>query len=117
MSETAGISLGASAVIKNPIDKIFDQLSAVAEELKLEKQEHNTRTTFSNLGGRVVALEKGKRQVTLHLPKTINDAKTKLKKSFDKRGFGYVRIKTEDQIPDAISLIKWATKQEVKKEK
>jgi len=89
------------------IEKIFADLIKGIKKMGLTERELPSRLTFSN-GNRVVALERGKRQVTLHLPKQLKDADTPLKKTFDKRGFGYVRINSLQQVPDALSLIEWA---------
>jgi len=88
-------------------DKIYEQLIKGIKKLGLTEIKHTSRLTFSN-GNRVVALEKGKKQVTLHLPKQIKTSDTPLKKSFDKRGYGYVRVNSLQQVTEALSLIKWA---------
>jgi len=115
----AGASdLGTSAEVYKPVlDRIFDTLVAEADKLQLTRHDWPSRATFSSNGGRVVALEKGKRQVTLHLPKSVKDVESTLKKTFDKRGFGYVRVKTEDQVAEATALIQKAKPIESEEEK
>lgn len=89
------------------LDKVYEELVKGIKELGLKEKKFPSRTTYSN-GNRVVALERGKRQITLHLPKKLKEANTGLKKTYDKRGFGYVRVNNLQQVQEALSLIKWA---------
>lgn len=96
-------------VKESVVDQIYSALLNAAESMGLTKKVYPTRIQFSN-GTRVVALEKGKKRVTMHLPKKLLDKEisASMKKSFDKRGFGYVRVNSLTDVPEAISLIEWA---------
>ena len=95
----------STKIRKTDVGKVFNALVKAAKKLKLEQKDHGTRISFMRSGGRIVAFEKGRRQVTMHLPKIVTDIISPLAMTFDKRGFGYVRVKKVEELPDAVSLI------------
>jgi len=95
------------AVGKNVTDAIWTQLCEETGKLGLTVENHQSRMTYQN-GSRVCAFERGKRQVTIHLPRSLGKAETPLKRTYDKRGYGYVRVSTLEQVPVAMDLIRWA---------
>jgi hypothetical protein len=90
------------------VAKIYEALVIETRKLGLTEESHDSRTTFKN-GSRVCAFEKGQKQVTIHLPKSLAKADfTPLKRTFDKRKYGYVRVTGMSEVPAAVELVKWA---------